>query len=263
MDADRSIQSTENMPEATIPTLNSRQNMRCRTCKSITQHELVFIHTASFTDEEEYDPQLSHDQPNYWEDRTYRLWICMGCQDAHMEIAIQEHGPQPEQDPVFSTFYPPYEPGQKQARRFSYLHENLIEIYREAVLCYNTGARISCAACLRALLEGILIDQGVIINEERKKDDLFNKIEKLRTMKIIPTSTATLLHSFRFMGNQALHFKLESMPPHEVELSYAIEAMEQFIYHIYEAQKDLQKKLEILAKFRPDDMDKLPPNVKS
>jgi hypothetical protein len=257
MNVNRSIQTSEDIPETRIPALDAQQNMRCRACKSITQHKLVFIHTASFTDEEEYDPQLSLDQPNYWEDRTYRIWVCMGCQDAHMEIAIQEYGPQPEQNSVFSTFYPPYEPGKKEVRSFKHLHKTLFEIYREAVLCYNTGAKRACAACLRAILEGILIEQGIIVDEKGKKDDLYHKIEKIRSMDIIPETTAMLLHSFRFMGNKALHFDLESIPPHEVELSYAIEAMEQLIYHIYEAQKDLQNKLRVLAKFRPDDMDKV------
>ena len=100
---------------------------------------------------------------------------------------------------------------------------------------------MACAGCLRALLEGMLVDQGI---DKGKKSSLYQRIDKLRTVPLVPDTTVDLLHNFRFMGNEALH---ELVKPREVEIRFAIEAMEQLIYYIYEAKNELHNKLRTLS----------------
>lgn len=223
-----------------------KKALRCLSCNAVTYHEGEFIEKETFADDTDYDPSDEESNPYFWEERIYRVWKCAGCGSRRFEIYIQEHGPDPDKVITNSTIYPEFKPGNKKIQRYSKIDKRLYELYRESVITFNAGAKIACAGCLRALLEGILIEKGIRA-DQGKKNDLFNKINKLKTMPLVPNTTVDLLHSFRFMGNEALH---QLVAPGQLELGYAIEAMEQLIYFIYEAEHELHQKLRTLSLFR-------------
>jgi hypothetical protein len=219
------------------------RKLRCLTCNTITNHQNNHVITNTFTSDEGYDPADEGTTPQYWEERTYRVWICAGCGSCRFEITVKECGQIPEEE--VSHFYPEYNSSHKRAKQFTNVKGQIIDIYQEVILCFNHGAKIACAACLRTLLEAILADRGIKV-EPKERNNLQSKINKLKTIPLVPETTVELLHSFRFMGNKALH---QLVQPYEGELHFAIEAIEQLIYYIYEAKADLHEKLSILGTF--------------
>src|SRR5207247_2518070 len=93
----------------------------------------------------------------------------------------------------------------------------------EIVKTFNDGAYVLCAGGLRALLEGICVDQGVTSGPTARganSSNLEGKINGLKTLPNVPAAIVDSLHGFRFLGNTALH-RL-SRPPAE-DLAMAIE----------------------------------------
>ena len=91
-----------------------------------------------------------------------------------------------------------------------------------------------CAGGLRALLEGICVDQGVRKGPTARgktSSTLEGKINGLKGLENVPASIVNSLHGFRFLGNTALH---ELERPHVEDLAMAIEVMEDVMNIIYE-----------------------------
>jgi len=208
----------------------------CNSCKQTTNHLLKGEHRWAVV-----DPQ------GYWEELTYKLYICAGCETGTMEtrwtasVNVDQDGEQ-----IYDSSYSP-----KRAhadlvhKRFVKLEPRLARIYRETIKCYNDGSLVLCTAGLRSLLEGVCEDKRIPGKSLRTKID---GLERLLSNKAIVRS----LHHFRFTGNKAVH-KLEAPETRDVKL--AIEVMEDLLNFLYE----LDYKASRLR--RDTSKRKLPPRV--
>jgi hypothetical protein len=226
-----------------------RLRVYCNWCKQETNHESKGQYVAHW------------DEDSYYENLTYRLLICLGCEHAVLQQEY-EHSAMQDGDQTFS-YYPERSRNELSAKPYSKLKPKLTAIYKEAIICYNEQALILCAAGLRALLEGICQDKRI------KGRNLKAKIDGLQ--KILPNKNIIRnLHQFRFMGNEAAH---ELDPPKVNELALAIGIIQDLLNFVYE----LDYKASQLREMRKNRMSKpkarkigvplssllLPPSMKS
>jgi len=197
----------------------------CNNCKCETNHELKFTHSKrhqEVTDEDTPFPSLVFE-----EEYQYRLWVCCGCGTATLEEAYTNIGMiDRDGNKIWElTLYPRRRISEWPAKHFRHLGEKLASIYREVIESFNSDLGILCAVGLRALLEGVCADKGVTgKNLEQKIDGLDVHL---------PANIAKSLHTFRFMGNEAVH---ELQAPEREELQLAIEVMEDLLNFLYELE---------------------------
>jgi len=197
----------------------------CNSCKQGTNHELKFIHINDWP--EMSNPYTDYQNIEFWEIVNYYIWICLGCEASQMEIATMDKSDANEE--WTSQFYPKHRIDNLTPKRFNKLSKDLKNIYDEVVECYNNDLKILCTVGLRALLEGIGVEQGAWTKEDR--DSLKKKIEKLK--EILPDNIVDSLHSFRLMGNDAAH---QLKPPSRHNIRLAIEVMEDLLNFLYDLE---------------------------
>jgi hypothetical protein len=191
----------------------------CNTCKGQTNHELKSVQERKSSDADfENNPMNEAGQYEEW---TYFLWICRGCETASLE---EDHVAYINGNEQFvPVYYPRRERNSLATKPFIQLNEKLNNIYEEVIKCFNNEAWILCAMGLRALLEGICADKNI------PGRSLYDKIEGLN--KLLPSNIIESLHSFRFIGNDAAH---ELQAPLQKDLQVAIEVMEDLLNFLYE-----------------------------
>jgi hypothetical protein len=84
------------------------------------------------------------------------------------------------------------------------------KMYSETLQALNAGIRTLAAGGLRATVEAICLDNGLISGTLQKK------IDELAGKNLLTTSQAELLHEERYLGNAALH-ELETPAYHTLE----------------------------------------------
>lgn len=101
-------------------------------------------------------------------------------------------------------------------------------IYAETVTATNAGANTLAGGGLRAIVEGLCIDQGVSGGTlEKKIDDLVGR-------GLLAKPQAELLHEERYLGNAALH---ELERPSEQDLTDGLDIVESLLTSIYSLPK--------------------------
>jgi hypothetical protein len=136
------------------------------------------------------------------------------------------------------------------AKDFFNAPPNLRRIYRETIDSFNAECYTICAGGLRAIVEGICAANGVTNGpvekeikgkiEIRQSKQLDGKISGLREKDILTKKKAELLHSHRYLGNDALH---QLQMPSVDELRLGIEILEHVLIELYEIQ-DKAKEME-------------------
>jgi hypothetical protein len=151
--------------------------------------------------------------------------MCAGCESGTLEVCwtnvtlTQEDG---QQEYVY-TYYPKRTKHSAEAKVFIQLPKKLRKIYEETIQAFNEELGILCAGGLRALIEGICEDKGL------QGGNLEKRIDALAGL--LPKNIVESLHSFRFMGNVAIH---ELTPPERTDLRLAIEVSEDLLNYLYE-----------------------------
>jgi hypothetical protein len=186
----------------------------CNHCNGLTHH--VCMAQKEYRHEQE-------NGPDEW--GTYLLWSCAGCDTCSMERIYSADFMIDENDKTFSEsiFYPKRSHSVRPTKLFFKLPQELSLLYGQVVTSRNESLNILCAAGLRALIEGICADKGIAGRTLEKK---IHGMEKL-----LPASIVENLHSFRFMGNEAVH---ELKPPPDFELTIALNVIEDVLNFLYE-----------------------------
>lgn len=205
------------MPEIS-PDLPSEKRIYCNRCNNDTNHLLKCDHSRRFYEEE-------NGLLLFWEDEVYRFWVCKGCDKCSLEVCYSMSGMTDAEgnQRYDSSYYPKRKRDNVPTKRFLQLSNKLKQLYIETIECYNSDLNILCAAGLRALIEGICVDKSI------EGKNLEKKIDKLTA--ILPENIVNNLHSFRFMGNDAVH---ELSPPKRKDLFLAIEVCEDLLNFLYE-----------------------------
>jgi len=199
--------------------------IECNRCKTITNHSCFGEH--KFIDRYDVDP-------NIWDEYTYQLLICRGCEsatlrnrytDSSFNLSITNGDYEYEDE-----FYPPRQINHIPEKRFIHIPQNILKIYRESIKAYNNDMFILCTAGLRTLMEGICKDKEVSGN---------NLKERIKNLKdFLPNNIIESLDSFRFMGNDAVH---ELIHPSTEDLKLAIEICQDLLNFLYDLDYKMKK----------------------
>ena len=108
---------------------------------------------------------------------------------------------------------------------FNYLPSLFDHIYDEIINAYNNKCYILCSAGIRALVEGICKEKGII------DGNLDQKINKLHEKGFINIQHKDILHKLQFLGNDSVH---ELKIPTKKEIITAIDIIEHIIESLYE-----------------------------
>lgn len=218
-------------------TKSDRFSVPCVKCKGATKHQVL----ASIDVEGE-----EHEQGFWvsWVDH-YQIVQCSGC-----ELISFRHTSWCSEDIDFLTGEPEVTERLYPKRRLNNLPKksydnvpfNLQRIYSELIDCFNNDSPILCAAGLRAIVEGICAERGVLDGpvEQMLKDgstkivrkkDLQGRISGLQEKGLLTKTSSDTLHEHRYLGNDALH---QLARPSTDELRLAIEMVEHTLEQLYE-----------------------------
>lgn len=228
-----------------VPAVPKTMKIFCNVCKLETNHELKTSHVRRESMCDDDGPEI------YWEEWTYKFWICRGCDtallqeiytDASMnaiEMGGQFFDVQVFPKPSFQVRIP---------RHFIHIDSKLNNTYHDVILSFNAGAEISCAMTLRALLEGVCVNKGI---DDSVARGLEGKLEKLKDRNILSPNIVDTLLSLKFIGDDAAH-RLEA--PRNGEIRLAIDVIEDLLNFLYEAEYSLTKRAERLAQGRSSEI---------
>ena len=200
------------------------EKLFCNSCRQPTNHKVVHFYSQT------YWPEDNPDMPVDYAKRTWEIIQCAGCDLASFrELLVTsedwspDRGPEPQE-----TRYPEAGPDQLEVKSFFHVPEKIDRIYRESIESFNIRNYILCAVGLRAVIEGICKD--AMRNCEDAKKNLEEKIEGLHKKGILTETHAKILHTLRFIGNEAVH---ELSTPPKDGLKEAIAIVEHTIENLY------------------------------
>lgn len=201
------------------PDLPSRKRLFCNNCQTDTNHNVLYDHVCENIEEDEQGNLVN------WEKYIYRFLICAGCEHAVLEecwtnMWLPDENGKPQ---YFYEYFPKRAKQDIKRKYFRQLPRKLNKIYNETIQAFNSNLLTLCTAGLRTLIEGICEDKKI------KGRNLEEKINNL--VPLLPQNIVNGLHSFRFMGNEALH---ELNAPNINDLRLAIEISEDLLNFIYE-----------------------------
>jgi hypothetical protein len=198
--------TSENRPQ--------KKRLFCNQCKTITNHVLKGSHHK-----EDNEEQFA----NWWEESNFFFWICAGCDSAVLEEDYTNAALDQEDEKHELHVFPKPSLFHLQEKHFVKLPPKLKTIYHETIQAFNEELHILTSAGLRALIEGICSDKQI------SGRNLKERIDHLNTL--LPQNIVTNLHSFRFIGNEAVH---ELEVPNTYDLRLAIEVSEDLLNFLYE-----------------------------
>ncbi len=212
-------------------------SIHCIECKRATRHRVTVSldKSGSETNKEE---GWSVD----WSDR-YQVIECQGCETVSFRHQSWFSEAQDfDDDGTTERIYPLRNKDAVSARPYHNVPSNLRRIYTELIDCFNNDSTTLCAAGLRALVEGICAQQGILDGPVEapekgggtqivRRDNLEGRIAGLQEKGLLTQSSAQTLHEHRYLGNSAVH---ELARPSIDELKLAIEIVEHVLEQLYE-----------------------------
>lgn len=211
----------------------------CATCNGATKHKVI---ASLDKDGCEYDQ--GEEWSVEWKD-CYQIVQCQGCDSVsfrHTSWFSEDIDPMTGDSGQTERLYPKRNAHSVNAKSFYNVPSNLRRIYGELVDCFNNESPTLCAAGLRAIVEGICAQQGVVDGPVpipakgggtpiKRKDNLEGRIAGLQEKGLLTQANAQTLHEHRYLGNDAVH---ELARPSEHELRLAIEIIELTLEQLYE-----------------------------
>ena len=199
---------------------NNELRIYCNKCAGETRHEIL----------RDYIQDIEG-RTIYWQ-----IVKCAGCDTVSF---YEEHKLQKEEDVWETTEWVVYPQRlYRTAKLFPNIPAVLDQLYREALDAFNSASFLLCGGGLRALVEGICADQGVINGPKKdahgavigRGTNLECKIDGLAEKGILTEKQAQILHQHRYLGNAALH---ELEVPAKDALIYAFNLLEHIMEEIY------------------------------
>lgn len=126
------------------------------------------------------------------------------------------------------------------SRRISFDSERIPErikaAFDEALVCQSNNCFISSAIMIRKTLEEICVDK------ETKGDNLFKKIENLKSAIVLPKDLIEGMHELRLLGNDAAHIEAQTFEQiGKEELEISIEFTKELLKAVYQYESLLEK----------------------
>jgi hypothetical protein len=212
-------------------------SIHCIECKRSTRHR-VTVSLDKSGSEGDREEGWSVD----WSDR-YQVLECQGCETISFRHQSWFSEAQDfDDDGTRERIYPLRNKDAINAKPYHNVPSNLRRIYNELIDCFNNDSPTLCAAGLRAIVEGICAQQGIVdgpVSAPAKgggtqivrRDNLEGRIAGLQEKGLLTQSSAQTLHEHRYLGNSAVH---ELARPSPDELKLAIEIVEHVLEQLYE-----------------------------
>ncbi|MCA3798241.1 MAG: DUF4145 domain-containing protein [Burkholderia sp.] len=189
----------------------------CRSCNSSTNHEICA-------------EQSDTDYDNYHAEMKYRIVRCLGCdnfsfrQEFHDYESIYQVGDDEWEHDTSINIYPKSIEGHKEAEEIYSIPEVVRRIYRESLSAFKNNLYILTGIGFRATVEAICNERSV------PGRDLSARINNLAKMGLLSQTDANLLHSIRFLGNDAAH---EMTAASEKNLMVALRIIDHLLHAVY------------------------------
>lgn len=212
-------------------------SIHCIECKRPTRHLVTVSLDKNGSDGDE-EEGWSVD----WSDR-YQVIECQGCETVSFRhLSWFSEAQDYDDDGTTERIYPLRNKDAVSARPYHNVPSNLRRIYTELIDCFNNDSPTLCAAGLRALVEGICAQQGIVDGPVElpakdggtqvvRRDNLEGRIAGLQEKGLLTQPSAQTLHEHRYLGNSAVH---ELARPSTDELKLAIEIVEHVLEQLYE-----------------------------
>jgi hypothetical protein len=213
---------------------NKILSVPCVTCKTKTNHKVI----TSF-DKDGCEYNLNEQWSVTWTE-SYQIIQCQGCDSVsfrHMSWFSEDVDPISRDNGETEQLYPNRHNNYLTVKSFYNVPSNLRRIYEETIDCFNNESSVLCASGLRAIVDGICVQQGVLEgpvqtgDTVKHKDNLKGRIAGLQEKGILTQNNAQTLHEHRCMGSAAVH---ELARPSVDELRLAIEIIEHILEQLYE-----------------------------
>ena len=219
-------------------------SIHCIECKRATRHRVTVSLDKTGTETDRHE-QWSVE----WSDR-YQVIECQGCETISFRHQSWFSEAQDfDDDGTTERIYPIRNADAINARTLHNVPSNLRRIYKELIDCFNNDSPTLCAAGLRALVEGICAQQGIVDgpvtapakgggSQIVRRDNLEGRIAGLQEKGLLTHSSAQILHQHRYLGNSAVH---ELARPSSDELKLAVEIIEHVLEQLYELPEKAAK----------------------
>lgn len=202
--------------------LNTTQDkeiwLPCSKCDNKTKHKVML----SINKVEDVDDVLT-----LWVD--YEIVQCQGCETISFRKVWRDS------DDIFHDgkgglvneidfIYPKRVEGRQQLEYSRKLPSQIHDIYNETHIALSNKLPVLTGVGIRALIETVCKDKSAT------GDNLKDKIDSLVTIGVLTMEGAEILHSLRYMGNDAAH---EVKPHKDEELNTAFDVVENLLESVY------------------------------
>lgn len=212
-------------------TKNKEVRIICQNCQRETNHVVM-----NSIEVKGYEKAVDI----HWEE-IYQIVKCLGCDTLSFRIEKSDSESWDPEYPFTEVVYPKRSEEVLSNKTFFNLPYNINRVYKETIDCYNNDILTLCAAGIRALVEGICLENKIkdgpveIIDtagaKQVRKETLEGKINGLHEKGILTKENASVLHDHRLLGNEVLH---RMTYPTKKTLSLAINIIENILDSIYE-----------------------------
>jgi len=199
---------------------------QCLDCKRETNHDVIATKL--------YETCIPFE---YYNGKEYSIVQCRGCDQVSFLKTYHDYestyptGYDDDYEHVrsYTNYYPDASEVLNKYKRL--LPQNLYTIYSETKVAFTQNLDIFTAIGIRSIIECICKDKKVTGR------DLEKKISNLKNLGDISKRDVDLLHSLRFLGNDAVH---ELIKPERNDIKVAFNIIEHLIQAIYLMPKELR-----------------------
>lgn len=207
-----------------IDTNDKKINVNCGICKRETKHLILsHIHLSG-----DVGDIIYHGNVYYWYD-TYQIVQCQGCEHisfrkTHSNSEDVEYGDEGPEPIEYETIFPNPEATREPIEDNYLLPSKLKKIYEETLSTLNSMQSVLTGIGIRAIVETVCKDKNANGN------NLFDKINDLRTQGVLTQDGANILHKLRTLGNDAAH---EVKPHNSAQLGLALDVIDHLLIGVY------------------------------
>lgn len=222
-----------------------KKKLFCNACRRITIHELAVACDRNETESVPWDD--GEEWPLFLEEWRYSLWICRGCESAVLEERYsfdREVNAQGKRIYAYKYHPTPEAAAVRKPKKFEHIDQRLNRAYVEVVAAQNAQLHIVAAMGVRAMLEGICVEQGI---DDKTAWGLTKKIALLQERSNVPAGIVDGLMKMKVVGDGAAHFLRK---PTGETIAVLVDLLEALLTHLYEAQFDLLEKANRAARHR-------------
>lgn len=221
--------SDEKFLEVTVEASdNKHAYVRCHTCNKDGQKVQIMASVRKHGQEN----CGGNNYVDWWDH--YQVLKCGGCETVFfrtthansedVDFGYDQNGETVANYNVTENVYPEIDTERAGIEGFHLLPDQLQAIYVEAARALHANQPILAGIGIRAILETICKDKAA------PGDDLFKKIDGLKTQGVLSPNGAIVLHKLRVLGNKAAH---EVTPHSDDQLLLAFDVLDNLLLNVY------------------------------